>query len=265
MAPALADELMAAASGSRPALADQEGCQGWLRRCVEATLKGFVIGSGLKGGLALLSVVVRLRRLLTGRSKSFSHKPALLRCLFNLQFWCATCREPATATTNAEVVLRAAKDTMRHGIFLGAFAGTYVSADEFISAVWGRNRSAYILNKDSFPSSYKAFLSKQIGKDPVVLQGLKELVNNNDLSSLRRIEKYYETVGVKLKLDPKMKVPCSAYGRALPVYVPVYLLPALAIHRTNLVRSGSGVLAVSFDQSKAVPVEPLSSLEQGGG
>ncbi|KAK3151744.1 hypothetical protein QOZ80_3AG0249930 [Eleusine coracana subsp. coracana] len=307
MAPALADELMAAASGSRPALADQEGCQGWLRRCVEATLKGFVIGSGLKGGLALLSVVVRLRRLLTGRSK-----------------------EPATATTNAEVVLRAAKDTMRHGIFLGAFAGTYVSADEFISAVWGRNRtarwrsflagliagptmlltgletrhtslatyilvrasvlaarcgiksrrfgklckpltwsqgdiflmclssaqiaSAYILNKDSFPSSYKAFLSKQIGKDPVVLQGLKELVNNNDLSSLRRIEKYYETVGVKLKLDPKMKVPCSilhgnqsctghffsfllqAYGRALPVYVPVYLLPALAIHRTNLVR-----------------------------
>ncbi|GJN40787.1 hypothetical protein PR202_gn00089 [Eleusine coracana subsp. coracana] len=69
--------------------------------------------------------------------------------------------------------------------------------------------SAYILNKDSFPSSYKAFLSKQIGKDPVVLQGLKELVNNNDLSSLLRIEKYYETVGVKLKLDPKMKVPCS--------------------------------------------------------
>ncbi|KAK3147106.1 hypothetical protein QOZ80_3BG0278110 [Eleusine coracana subsp. coracana] len=307
MAPASADELMAAASGSRPALADHEGSQRWLRRCVEATLKGFAIGSGLKGGLALLSVLLRLRRLLTSKSK-----------------------EPATAMTNAEVVLRAAKDTLRHGIFLGAFAGTYVSVDECISAIWGRNRtarwrsflagliagptmlltgletrhtslatyilvrasvlaarcgiksrrfgklckpltwsqgdiflmclssaqiaSAYILNKDSFPSSYKAFLSKQIGKDPVVLQGLKELVNNNDLSSLLRIEKYYETVGVKLKLDPKMKVPCSilhgnqsctghffsfllqAYGRALPVYVPVYLIPALAIHRTNLIR-----------------------------
>ncbi|GJN31620.1 hypothetical protein PR202_gb20037 [Eleusine coracana subsp. coracana] len=199
MAPASADELMAAASGSRPALADHEGSQRWLRRCVEATLKGFAIGSGLKGGLALLSVLLRLRRLLTSKSK-----------------------EPATAMTNAEVVLRAAKDTLRHGIFLGAFAGTYVSVDECISAIWGRNRSvvdlwteteaqqsAYILNKDSFPSSYKAFLSKQIGKDPVVLQGLKELVNNNDLSSLLRIEKYYETVGVKLKLDPKMKVPCS--------------------------------------------------------
>lgn len=92
MVPASADELMAAASGARPALAAQEGHQGWLRRCVEATLKGVAIGSGLKGSLALLSALVRLRRLLTGKSKSFSlavaRKRRLLRWLFNLHFWC---------------------------------------------------------------------------------------------------------------------------------------------------------------------------------
>lgn len=313
MAPASPDEPVAADSGARPAFADQEEYPWWLRRCVEATLKGFAIGSGLKGGLALLTALIRLRHILTGRSK-----------------------QTATTTRNVEVLLRATKDTVRHGIFLGAFAGTYVSVDECISAVWGRNRtakwrsflagliagptvlltgpetrhtslatyilvrasvlaarcgmksrkfgqickplawsqgdiflmclssaqiaSAYILNKDSFPSSYKAFLSKQIGKDPVVLQGLKELVNNSALTSLPRIETYYKTVGVELKLDPKMKVPCSilhgnqscvghfssfllqAYGRALPVYIPVYLIPALAIHQTHLVRRPYSIL-----------------------
>ncbi|TVU46464.1 hypothetical protein EJB05_06004, partial [Eragrostis curvula] len=307
---------MAAASGAGTGLAAEEGQPSWLRRCVEATLKGFAIGSGLKGGLALISALARLRR------------SPLVQAL-------ALTRREVTARTNVEAVLRAVKDTVRHGIFLGAFAGTYVSVDECIAAVWGRKRSvmsglklkpsnqslgmlgshrtarwrsllaglvagptmlltgletrhtslatyiivrasvlaarcglkskrfgkickplawsqgdiflmclssaqiasAYILNKDSFPSSYKAFLSKQIGKDPIVLQGLKELVNNNALTSLAIIEKYYKTVGVDIKLDPEMKVPCSAYGRALPVYVPVYLIPAFAIHQTHLVRS----------------------------
>ncbi|GJN40788.1 hypothetical protein PR202_gn00090 [Eleusine coracana subsp. coracana] len=139
MAPASADELMAAASGSRPALADHEGSQRWLRRCVEATLKGFAIGSGLKGGLALLSVLLRLRRLLTSKSK-----------------------EPATAMTNAEVVLRAAKDTLRHGIFLGAFAGTYVSVDECISAIWGRNRSVVDLWTETEAQQSNPHLSSTI-------------------------------------------------------------------------------------------------------
>lgn len=70
-------------------------------------------------------------------------------------------------------------------------------------------RSACILNPDSLPSSYKAFLGKQIGKDPIILQGLKELVNTNAFTNLADIRKYYKTIGVELKLDPKMKVPCS--------------------------------------------------------
>lgn len=103
------------------------------------------------------------------------------------------------------------------------------------------------------------------------------------------IEKYYKSVGVDIKLDPNMKVPCSvrfiakaflmtmqfqividnlyesfllstcvvmlqiihgkescvkhgitffieAYKRALPVYIPVYLIPALIVHRQDLLK-----------------------------
>jgi hypothetical protein len=70
-------------------------------------------------------------------------------------------------------------------------------------------RSAYILNQDSLPSSYKSFLNKHGGKDLVILQGMKEIVNHTPLSNLVGIEKYYKSVGVDLKLDPNMKVPCS--------------------------------------------------------
>jgi hypothetical protein len=69
-------------------------------------------------------------------------------------------------------------------------------------------RSAYILNQDSLPSSYKSFLNKHGGKDLVILQGMKEIVNHTPLSNLAGIEKYYKSVGVDLKLDPNMKVPC---------------------------------------------------------
>ncbi|KAJ1296604.1 hypothetical protein BS78_01G314500, partial [Paspalum vaginatum] len=289
-----------------PVLAACESYPRWLRRCVEAVLKGFAIGSGLKGGLALFSALLRLRGLVSRRARISS---------------------AAAATNAAEAALvGAVKETVRYGLFLGAFAGTYVSMDECIAAVWGRERtarwrslfagliagpamlfaglqtthtslatyilvragvlaarcgmkserfgkicqrlawshgdifmmcvssaqiaSAYILNRDSFPPSYKAFLGRQIGKEPVVLQGLKELVNNNAFTNLAGIEEYYRTVGVDLKLDPKMKIPCSqvsidghffsfllqAYGRAFPVYVPVYLIPAFVVHRTHLIK-----------------------------
>ncbi|KAL6902092.1 hypothetical protein ACP4OV_004968 [Aristida adscensionis] len=273
MAPAaMPENLIAPALPAFAAAAAEEAYPGRLRRCVEAAVKGFAIGSGLKGGLALLSALLRLRALLSRRSTS-------------------------AAAADADAVWRAVKETVRHGLFLGAFAGSYVSVDEGIAAVWGHKRtarwrsslagliagptmlltgthhtslatyilvragvliarcgiksrrfakickpltwshgdiflmcvssaqiaSAYILYRDSFSSSYKAFLSKQIGKDPVVLEGLKELVNSDALSNIAGIEKYYKSVGVELKLDPKLKVPCSI----LHVYVPVYIIPAL--------------------------------------
>jgi hypothetical protein len=59
-----------------PASAARDG-DGELRRCLEASAKGFAIGAGLKGGLALFSVLVRLRSRRTPRSRSLS--PAAAR------------------------------------------------------------------------------------------------------------------------------------------------------------------------------------------
>ena len=91
----------------------------WLRRCLEAAGKGFAIGAGLKGGLALFSVLVRIRSRRSPRSRK------------------------AGAMTNEEAVVLAVKETVRYGLFLGTFAGSYVSVDEYIAAVWGRKRSAH--------------------------------------------------------------------------------------------------------------------------
>jgi hypothetical protein len=92
MAPATMEELHCAAAPEKPpavappppaAEGDDElwrwlrRCAGeagegelrWLRRCVGAAAKGFAIGAGLKGGLALFSVLVRLRSRRSPRSR----------------------------------------------------------------------------------------------------------------------------------------------------------------------------------------------------
>uniref|UniRef100_A0A453IYM5 Transmembrane protein 135 N-terminal domain-containing protein n=1 Tax=Aegilops tauschii subsp. strangulata TaxID=200361 RepID=A0A453IYM5_AEGTS len=124
--------------------------------------------------------------------------------------------------------------------------------------------SAYILQQDSLPSSYKSFLKTHGGKDQSILQGLKEVVNHTAFSNLEAIEKYYKSVGVDIKLDPDMKVPCSivhgnqscaghfisfllqAYGRAVPVYIPVYLVPALVVHRQDLMKRPYTIMGKSL-------------------
>jgi hypothetical protein len=37
---------------------------------------------------------------------------------------------------------------------------------------------------------------------------VKDIVNHTAISNLAGIEKYYKSVGVDIKLDPNMKVPC---------------------------------------------------------
>ncbi|MQM01271.1 hypothetical protein Taro_034022 [Colocasia esculenta] len=88
-----------------------------LRRCVKAAVKGFSIGAGLKGGLALFAILSRLR---SRRSTGSPRKPGSI--------------------TNSEAILAALKDTLRYGLFLGTFAGTFVSLDELIAALWGQKR-----------------------------------------------------------------------------------------------------------------------------
>jgi hypothetical protein len=91
MAPSPPEDLQCAVNGNCAAspvkppaalAAAGDGELRWLRRCVEAAAKGFAIGAGLKGGLALFSVLVRIRSRRSPRSRSLSrgHKlDALVR------------------------------------------------------------------------------------------------------------------------------------------------------------------------------------------
>ncbi|KAL0313949.1 UNVERIFIED_CONTAM: hypothetical protein Sangu_2239300 [Sesamum angustifolium] len=220
-------------------------------------------------------------------------------------------------STSADVIL-ALKETLRYGLFLGTFAGTFVSVDEIVSALGGHRRtakwrsllagaiagssmlltgldtqhtslaiyilmraavlasrcgikskrfghickpltwahgdiflmclsssqilSAYILNQDSLPASYKSFLNKHGAKDPLILKGVKEIASGLPLTNLGAIENLYKSNGVDIKLDPQMKVPCSAlhnfmersswYCKVKPVPLNVLFicLPQMFIH-----------------------------------
>lgn len=44
--------------------------------------------------------------------------------------------------TNSEAISLALKETLRYGLFLGTFAGTFVSVDEIIASLGGHRRSA---------------------------------------------------------------------------------------------------------------------------
>ncbi|KAF3785593.1 hypothetical protein EJ110_NYTH27477 [Nymphaea thermarum] len=317
----------------------------WLERCAYASMKGFAIGAGLKGGLAAFSILARIKR------RSSSRK--------------------SVSMSDRDSVVIALKETLRYGLFLGTFAGTFVSVDESIAAFGGADRcanfigllphspllfpspplsislpfpfvlrtagwralvaggvagpsmlltgldsqhtslaiyilmraavlasrcgiksekfgricrplawahgdiflmclsssqilSAYILKQESLPSSYRSFLNKHGGKDPILLQGVKAIASGKALENLEKIEDHYKSIGLNVKLDPDMKVPCSivhgnqscaahtitfllqAYGRALPVYIPVYLIPALIVHRQGLLRRPYSLIGKSI-------------------
>lgn len=42
--------------------------------------------------------------------------------------------------TNSEAIVTALKETLRYGLFLGTFAGTFVSVDEIIASLGGHRR-----------------------------------------------------------------------------------------------------------------------------
>eukprot|EP00246_Nothoceros_aenigmaticus_P011561 TRINITY_DN3195_c0_g1_i2.p1 TRINITY_DN3195_c0_g1~~TRINITY_DN3195_c0_g1_i2.p1 ORF type:complete len:368 (-),score=53.68 TRINITY_DN3195_c0_g1_i2:309-1412(-) len=91
-----------------------------LARCISAAVKGFLIGTGLRGGFALFSVLVRLkRRASRGSLASLS-----------------------LITSNREAVIAALKDTLRYGMFLGTYAGTFCGVDEALAGAFGSQRTA---------------------------------------------------------------------------------------------------------------------------
>lgn len=88
-------------------------------------------------------------------------------------------------------------------------------------------RSAYILNQESLPISYKSFLNKHGGKDQVILQGVKQIACGMPFTNLEEIEKYYKALGTSIKLDPEMKVPCSV---CIPVFIVLLFYQVIILH-----------------------------------
>ncbi|KAG0564275.1 hypothetical protein KC19_8G097800 [Ceratodon purpureus] len=285
-----------------------------IERCVAASVKGFIIGSGLRGGLSLFGILMRLMK--TSRASKKGLK---------------------VEKTNKQAILVALRDTLRYGLFLGTFAGGFCTVEETIAALGGSRRtarwralvagavvgpsllltghkerhtsmaiyillraavlaarcglksesagwlfkplswrhgdtflmclsscqilSAWILKPSSLPKPYVSFLNKQGAKDPSILKGISQLAfNTKPFTALKGIEEHYRSTGVDLKLDPEMTIPCTmihgkqgcaphffsfwvqAYLRALPVYLPVYLVPALLVHRQGLFARPSPIL-----------------------
>ncbi|KAL6529790.1 hypothetical protein OROGR_015413 [Orobanche gracilis] len=108
-------------------------------RIFTASVKGFSIGAGLKGGLAIFALLTRLRR---------------LRLL-------PSSKKVEVASIRADVIL-ALKETLRYGLFLGTFAGTFVSVDEIVTTLCGHRRTA----------RWRALLAGAIAGPSMLLTGL---------------------------------------------------------------------------------------------
>ncbi|KAG6598684.1 hypothetical protein SDJN03_08462, partial [Cucurbita argyrosperma subsp. sororia] len=143
-------------------------------------------------------------------------------------------------------------------------------------------RSAYVLKQDSLPPSFRSFLNTHGGKDTVILEGLKSFILGMPSSNkFNAIEKYYQTKGAHVKLDPGMKTPCTiihgnqscgghflsfiieGYKRALPVYLPVYLIPALIVHRQGLMNRIWTCLTARTFQKINVPLVAVATFLTG--
>ncbi|PPS01192.1 hypothetical protein GOBAR_AA19472 [Gossypium barbadense] len=190
-----------------------------LQRFLVASAKGFSIGADLRGGLALFSIIARLRRKKLRKDESFSDK---------------------------EAIVVGMKETIRYGLFLGTFAGPsmlltgpnkqhkslaiYILMRAAVLAsrcgmkskqfgklckplTWKHGgiflMSSYLLKPESFPPSYRSFLNKHVGKDQVILQGVKEHASALPYTNLEAIENFFKAKGADVKLDPNMKIPCS--------------------------------------------------------
>ncbi|CAM8881580.1 unnamed protein product [Rhodiola kirilowii] len=111
-----------------------------LWRILISSAKAFSIGAGLKGGMAIVSVLAGLKR----RKKA------------------STMKKVGTVT-NKEAVITAMKETLRYRLFLGTFAGTFVTVDEIVGALGGHRRTA----------KWRALLAGAIAGPSMLLTGHK--------------------------------------------------------------------------------------------
>ncbi|KAL3696128.1 hypothetical protein R1sor_010204 [Riccia sorocarpa] len=113
--------------------------------------------------------------------------------------------------------------------------------------------SAWIIKPDSLPSTYVSFLNKHGGKDPPILRGVRSLVQGKEFANeVQAIQQFYKDSGSTFQVPPNAEIPCdiihgdqgciphfisflgSSYLRSLPVYLPVYFVPAILVHRQGL-------------------------------
>lgn len=118
---------------------------------------------------------------------------------------------------------------------------------------------SFLLRPETLPRSYIHFLGKHAGQEAHFYEGMRELVERNrtagapaaPLSAFRGVP---GREGLAVKTTCDMLGPghdCnhhavtyvrSAWLRALPVYLPVYLIPAIFVHRTKLLRDPLPIL-----------------------
>eukprot|EP00898_Chlorokybus_atmophyticus_P001311 jgi/Chlat1/2180/Chrsp17S02753 len=295
-------------TSNSPAAAGAGGHQQHCPKCLEretavhrflrSTLRGAVIGGGLKGGLQLFALVGHLRK-----RSSLQRRGAKLH------------------SVSHEVSL-VGRETLRYALFLGTFAGGFSCLDEALAAVFGRRRSAgwrsllagglagpallltgwgsrhysmavyillrglvllarcglkwdrtknfckplawkhgdvalmclssaqilyaWILQPSTLPPSYISFLNKHGGKDVSIIRTLAQIIARGGAtgpnsrtasapppSNLPKLPCPVVHSGLSCTWHYLSFFP-SAYMRALPVYLPVYLVPALLVHRAGL-------------------------------
>ncbi|WPT13490.1 hypothetical protein PSENEW3_00001330 [Picochlorum sp. SENEW3] len=93
---------------------------------------------------------------------------------------------------------------------------------------------SWVILPSTLPGSYIKFLNTHGGKSPLVLEGIRDVCSRRT----RRmpcdiVHPGQSCSGHALTFFPR------AYLRALPVYIPVYIVPALLIHRQKLLQKGN--------------------------
>ncbi|XP_024964198.1 uncharacterized protein LOC112504491 isoform X2 [Cynara cardunculus var. scolymus] len=236
-------------------------------RIFTASVKGFAIGAGIRGGLSLFAILARLRRRRSLSSVKTARWRALLAGAVAGPSMLLTGFNTQHTSLAVYIFMRAAVLASRCGIKSKRFGRickplTWAHGDLFLMCLSSTQiLCAYILKQDSLPPTYKSFLNKHGGKDPIILQGIRDIACGVPFTNLEQIQKYYKSTGVDVMLDPQMEVPCSiihenqscswhafsfflqSYKRAIPVYLPVYLIPALIVHRQGLAKRPFTILA----------------------
>ncbi|QDZ18360.1 hypothetical protein HOP50_01g08660 [Chloropicon primus] len=115
---------------------------------------------------------------------------------------------------------------------------------------------AWLMEPKTLPNTYRKFLDKHCGKPEWMIQSISEMIRHNHTKGTGRkgpaFQEWHRLVPPGEDYLKKCRTPyglvmqnryqilhhiqffLSEYKRKIPVYIPVYFLPALVVHRWNL-------------------------------